>query len=132
LGHDLLKYVTTILVHNSEVIAAVAHKTHPSSAGSFSYPVSYQVDVMRTEQLTNSLRKDGLASGMGQTDQGEALPSVFTAVDNPYTPPDSDEDPYFEMVPPGVNCLMVPGKSHFMMMHDAKEATYLERILKIP
>jgi hypothetical protein len=72
-GYDLLKYVITILVRNSEVVAAVAHKTHPSSAGSFSHPASYQVDVMCTEQLTNSLRKDELASGMGQIDQSEAL-----------------------------------------------------------
>jgi len=39
---------------------------------------------MCTEELTNSLRKDGLASGTGQTDQGEALPSAFTVVANPY------------------------------------------------
>jgi hypothetical protein len=68
---------------------------------------------MRTEQLTNSLRKDGLASGMGQTDQGEALLSAFTAVANPYTPRDSNKDTYFETEPPGVDCLMeVP-------LHDA-------------
>jgi len=85
LEYDLLKYVTTILVRNTEIIAAVAHKTHPSSAVSFSHPVSYQVDVIRTEQLMNSLRKDGLASGTDQTDQGEALLSAFTAVANPYT-----------------------------------------------
>jgi hypothetical protein len=130
-GYDLLKYVTTILVRNSEVVAAVAHKAHSSSTGSFSHPASYQVDVMRTEKPANSLRQDGLASGTGQTDQGEALFSAFTAVANPYIPRDSDEDPYFKKKPPGVNCLMVPGESHFKM-DDAKEDTYLERILKIP
>jgi hypothetical protein len=130
-GYDLLKYVTTILVRNSEVVAAVAHKAHPSSTGSFSHPASYQVDVMRTEKPANSLRQDGLASGTCQTDQGEALFSAFNAVANPYIPRDSDEDPYFKKKPPGVNCLMVPGESHFKM-DDAKEDTYLERILNIP
>jgi hypothetical protein len=86
---------------------------------------------MHTEQPANSLRQDGLASRTGQTVQGEDPPLALTAVANPYTLRDSDEDPYFETASPGVNCLIVPGKSHFIM-HDAKETTFLERILKIP
>jgi len=84
-GYDLLKYVTTILMRDTEVIAAMAHPSS-SSAGSFlPQPVSYQVNIMRTEQPANSLRQDGLASGTGQNDQGEALPSAFNAVANTFT-----------------------------------------------
>ena len=131
-GYDLLKYITTILVRNTEVIAAIAHRSS-SSAGPFPHPTSYQVNVMRTEQPANSLPKDVLASGTGQTDQGEALPSAFTAVANTFTERNSRKDPYFEKAPAGVNCLIVPGNSH---LHedddDDAEVLPLEKFLKIP
>jgi hypothetical protein len=131
--YDLLKYITAILVRNSEIVAAVAHETGRSStsASSFSQPASYQVNVVCTEQPVNSLKEDELASRTGQTDHGEALPPAFTAVANPYTPRGSDKDPYFETAPPGVNCLIVPGNSH-LIVSDTVEATFLGGILKIP
>jgi hypothetical protein len=130
LGYDLLKYVTTILVRNTEVIAAIAHRSS-SSAGSFPHPTSYQVNVMCTEQPVNSLPQDVLASGTDQIYQGEALPSAFTAVANPFTERNSRKDPYFETAPAGVNCLIIPGNSHLHKDND-DEMLPLERFLKIP
>jgi hypothetical protein len=118
-----LKYITAILMCNSEVIVVVAHKTHPSSTNSFLHPASYQDNVICTEKPANSLQWNELASSTGQTDQSEALFLAFTTVANPYIPLDSDEDSYFKKKPPGVNCLMVPGESHFKM-DNAKEDTY--------
>jgi hypothetical protein len=129
-GYELLKYVTTILVRDIEVVAAIAHPSS-SSAGSFPQPASYQVNVMHTEQPANSLRQEGLASRTGQTDQGEALPSVFTAVANTFTERNSRKDPYFETAPSGVNCLIVPGKSH-LYQGDDDETLPLEKFLMIP
>ena len=129
-GYNLLKYVTTILVRDTEVIAAMAHPSS-SSAGSFSQPASYQVNVMHTEQPANSLRQDRLSSGTGQTDQGEALPSAFTTVANTFTERNSRKDPYFEMAPSGVNCLIIPGKSHLYQGGD-NEMVPLEKFLMIP
>jgi hypothetical protein len=57
-------------------------------------------------------RQDGLASRKGQTNQGEALPLAFTAVANIFTKWNAHKDPCFEMASSGVNCLIVPGKSH--------------------
>jgi hypothetical protein len=124
--YDLLKYITVILVRNSEVVAAVAHETRRSSlsATSFSPPPTYQVNVIRTEHPVNCLEEDELVS---RTDHGNA----FTAVANPYTPRGSDKDPYFETEPPDVNCLIVPGISH-LSTSDTGEASFLESILKIP
>lgn len=126
-SYDLLKYVTTILVRDADVIAAVAHLSS-SCAGSFSQPASYQINVMRTEQPAKSLRQDGLASGTGQTDQGEALPSTLTAVANTFTKRWSRKDPYFETMPPGVNCRIVPGNSH---LYDDDETLPLKKFLMI-
>jgi hypothetical protein len=128
-GYDLLKYVTTILVRNTEVVAAMSHPAS-SSAGPSPQPVSYQVNVMRTEQPAKSLRQDGLASGTGQTDQGEALPSAFTAVANTFTEGNSRKDPYFK-TPSGVNCLIVPGTSH-LYQGDGDKQLPLEKFLMIP
>ena len=86
---------------------------------------------MRTEQPANSLPQDVLASGMGQTDQGEALPSAFTAVANTFTNRNSRKDPYFETAPAGVNCLIVPGNSHLYQGND-DETLPLEKFLRIP
>jgi hypothetical protein len=127
--YDLLKYITVILVRNSEVVAAVAHETgcSSSSASSFSPPPTYQINVIRTEHPANCLKEDELVSRTDQTDHGKA----FTAVANPYTPRGSDTDPYFETEPPDVNCLIVPGNSH-LMISDTVETTFLRTILKIP
>ena len=78
--YDLLKYITVILVRNSEVVAAVAHKTgrSSSSASSSSPPPTYQVNVICTEHPANCLKEDELVSRTGQTDHGKA----FTAVAN--------------------------------------------------
>lgn len=124
-GYSLLKYVTTILVRHSEIIAAMAHKTSPSpsSAGSFSEPGPYQVDVMRT----NSLRQSEPASRTVQTNQGEDLPPAITAVANPETV--RGKDPHFKTASPGVNCLEVPGNSHLIC--DPNEPPVLESFLKI-
>ena len=128
--YDLLKCLTTILVRDTEIIAAVAHPSS-SSASSFPQTASYQVNVMCTEQPANSLRQDGLASGTGQTDQGEALPSAFTAVANTFTKRNSHKDPYFKTAASGVNCLIVPGKSHLYQGND-DETLPLEKFLMIP
>jgi hypothetical protein len=128
--YDLLKCLTTILVCDTEIIAAVAHPSS-SSAGSFPPTASYQVNVMRTEQPANSLQQDGLASGTGQTDQGEALPLAFTAVANTFTKRNSHKDPYFKTAASGVNCLIVPGKSHLYQGND-DETLPLEKFLMIP
>jgi hypothetical protein len=128
-GYDLLKYVTTILVRDTEVIATMAHPAS-SSAGPSPQPVSYQINVMRTEQPAKSLRQDGLASGTGPNDQGEALPSAFTAVPNTFTEGNPRKDPYFK-TPSGVNCLIVPGKSHLYQGDGDKELA-LEKFLMIP
>ena len=126
---DLLKYITAILVRNSEVVAAIAHETGrtSSSASSFSPPPSYQVNVLRTEHHANCMKGDELVSRTGQADHCQA----FTAVANSYAPRGSQTDPYFETEPPDVNCLIVPGKSH-LATPDTMEATFLRRILKIP
>jgi hypothetical protein len=87
---------------------------------------------MRTEQPAKSLRQDGLASGTGQTDQGEALPSAFTAVANTFTKRNSCKDPYFETAPSGVNCKIVPGNSHLYENDDYDEILPLEKFLMIP
>lgn len=128
-GYDLLKCVTTILVRDTEVIAAMAHPSS-SPAGPFPQPASYQVNVMHTEQPVKSLRQDGLASGTGQTDQGEALSSAFTAVANTFTVRNSREDPYFKTAS-GVNCSIVPGTSH-LYRGDGDKKLPLERFLMIP
>ena len=112
--YALLKYVTSILVRNSEIIAAMAHKPSPSpSSGPFSEPALYQVNIMRTEQPSSSLQQGELAFRTCQNDQGDALASAFTTVANPYTAQDSDKDPYFEKVLPSINCLVVTGESHW-------------------
>jgi len=127
-GYSLLKCVTTILVRNSEIIAAMAHKTgpSPSSIGSFPEPAPYQVNIMRTV-LAGSLRQDEPASRTVQTDQGEALCPAITAVANPETV--RGKDPYFKMASPSVNCLEVPGKSH--LIRDPNGPRVLESFLKI-
>jgi hypothetical protein len=127
-GYSLLKYVTTILVRNSEIIAAMAHKTSPSplSAGPFSEPAPYQVNVVRTV-LANSPRQSEPASGTVQTDQGEDLPPAVTAVANPETI--KGKDPHFKTASPGVNCLEVPGNSH--LIRDFNEPPVLKSFLKI-
>jgi hypothetical protein len=109
-------------VRHSEIIAAMAHKIpSPSSAGSFSEPAPYQVDVMRTV-LANSLRQSEPASRTIQTDQGEDLPPAITAADNPETV--RGKDPHFKTASPGVNCLEVPGNSH--LIRDFNEPRVLE------
>lgn len=127
--YDLLKYITVILVRNSEVVAAVAHETGRSlsSASSFLPPPTYQVNVIRTEHPANCLTEDELVSRTDRTHHGK----VFTAVANPYTPRGSNTDSYFETEPPDVNCLIVPGNSH-LMISDMVETTFLRTILKIP
>jgi hypothetical protein len=83
-------------VRNNEIIAAVAHEPHVSSAadGTFSNPKAYQVDVMGTTS------------------------PFLTAVANPrsITPPPGGPpkyiDPYFENTPPGTDCKIVTGKPH--------------------
>ncbi|KIM81235.1 hypothetical protein PILCRDRAFT_787885 [Piloderma croceum F 1598] len=56
LQESLLKYITTILMRNTEIVAAVAHKRHISSAtdSTFANPRAYQVDVMSTNQPENT------------------------------------------------------------------------------
>jgi hypothetical protein len=122
-GYSLLKYVTTILVRNSEIIAAMAHKTgpSPSSTDSFPEPAPYQVNVMCTVLAREPV------SRTVQTDQGEALCPAITAVANLETV--RGKDPYFKMASPSVNCLEVPGKSH--LKRDSNELRVLESFLKI-
>lgn len=124
--HSLLKYVTTILVRNYDIIAAMAHKNTPplSSAATFSEAPAYQINILRTQPL---------ASGTFQTDQDEALPAAITAVANPTTMQEYRNGPYkdlyFQTVSPTVNCLEVPGKCH--ILPPSNKSRMLESFLKI-
>lgn len=89
---------------------------------------------MRTEQPASFLRQGALASRVSQTDQGRAFSPAITVIANPHSVQDYRDDLhkdlYFEKAPPDVNCLEVPGHSHFLM-HDAREPIFLESLLKI-
>jgi hypothetical protein len=126
--YALLKYVTAILVRDVEIIAAMAHKPKVS-AGSFSAAAPYRVNVMRTDSPASCPRQDKI-SGTIQNDQGVALPQTFTAVANPRTEGDSDEDPYFKTVPDDIDCLVVTGESHFLAS-NTQQNPFIQRVLKI-
>ena len=110
--YGLPKYFTTILMRDVK-----AH-TFLASASSFPQPPSYQVNVMHTEQPEKSLWQDGLAFRTGQTDKGGAKRN-------------SRKYPYFEMVPPGVNCVIIPGKSHLYEDDDNDKTLPWEKFLMI-
>jgi hypothetical protein len=135
---SLLKYITTILVHNIEIVAAVAHEPHVSSAAdsTFSNPRAYQVNIIATNQPESPLQQGGLASGTYQNDRGKASSSALTAVINPrtVTPPGEPPkyiDPYFENTPPGTDCKIVTGQPHDLG-DDGKGTTIWALALKIP
>jgi len=139
LQESLLKYITTILVRNIEIVAAVAHEPCVSHAadGTFANPTAYQVDVMSTNQPESPVQAE-LASGTSKNDRGKSTsPSAFTAVANPptVTPPPGGPpkyiDPYFENTPPGIDCKIVTGKPH-KLSGDGKETSIWVLALKIP
>ena len=110
--------MTTILVRNNEIVAAVAHEPRISSAadGTFSNPKAYQVDVMSINQPESPVQQGGLASGTSKDDRDKTSP-FLTTVANPrsITPPGGPSkyiDPYFENTPPGTDCKIVTGKPH--------------------
>lgn len=130
----LLKYITTILVRNIEIIAAVAHEPRVSRAanGTVANPTAYQVDVISTNQPENPVQQGELASGTSKNDR-----SAFTAIANPRTvtpPPGGPQnyiDPYFDNAPPGIDCKIVTGKPH-KLSGSGKATSIWVLALKIP
>jgi hypothetical protein len=116
-------------VRDVEIIAAMAHKPKVS-AGSFSAPAPYRVNIMRTDSPASCPRQDKITSGTSQNDQGVALPPTLTAVANPRTEGDSHEDPYFKTVRDDIDCLVVTGESHFLA-YNTQENPFIQRVLKI-
>ena len=128
--HSLLKYLVAMLMRDNEIIAAVAHQPNVST---------FHVNVMGAKLPEAPLQRSGLASGMGQNDQGTPPPTAFTAVANPNTvksrgeektcPGNSPEnDPHFSTVSPDVDCLVVvTGKTHIV----EEDTTLWASILKI-
>jgi hypothetical protein len=79
---SLLKYLVAILVRNNDIFAAVAHKPNVFANAQSG---SINVNIMGTEFPAAPLQRGGLASGMGQNDQGMPLPTSFIAVTNPHS-----------------------------------------------
>ena len=136
--HSLLKYIVAMLVRNTEIVAAMAHKpkhfTNAQSKG-------LHVNIMGAKSPAAPLQPSGLASRMGRNDQDMFSPTAFTAVANPHTvrpPPGTgphtrktpQQDPYFATVSSDIDCLIVSGKSH--IFDSSSDATLWARILKIP
>ena len=135
-----MKYITTILVRNIEIVAAVAHEPRVSRAadGTLANPTAYQVDVISTNQLESPVQQGELASGTSKNDRDKSIsPSAFTSVANPRTvtrPPGGPQkyiDPHFEDTPPGIDCKIVTGKPH-KLSGDGKETSIWVLALKIP
>jgi len=134
--HSLLKYLVAILVRNNDIVAAVAHKrnvfTNAQSGG-------IHVNIMGTEFPAAPLQRSGLASGMGQNDQGTPPPTSFTDVANPHSAnlhlvaerrsrKSPGQDPYFATKSPDINCMVVTGESH---VFDNEDTALWPNILKI-
>jgi hypothetical protein len=134
--HLLLKYIVAILVRNNDIVAAVAHKpnvlTNTQSGG-------IHVNIMGTEFPAAPLQPSGLASGIGQNDQGMPPPTSFTAVANPHSanPPlgaerrsrkSPGQDPYFATKSSDIDCLVVAGESH---LFNNEDTALWRNILKI-
>lgn len=134
--HSLLKYLVAILVRNNDIVAAVAHKrnvvANAQSGG-------IHVNIMGTEFPAAPLQRSGLASGMGQNDQGTPIPTSFTAVANPHTAKlplvaehrsrkSPGQDPYFATKSPDIDCFVVAGESH---VFDNGDTALWPSILKI-
>ena len=134
--HSLLKYLVAILVRNNDIVAAVARKrnvfTNAQSGG-------IHVNIMGTRFPAAPLQRSGLASGMGQNDEGTPPPTSFTAVANPHSAnlplvaerrsrKSPGKDPYFATKSPDIDCLVVAGESH---VFDHKDTAWWPYILKI-
>ena len=123
--HSLLKYLVAILVRNNDIIAAVAHKPNVSAN---TQSGGIHVNVMGTEFPAAPLQRSGLASGMGQNDQGMPLPGAER-----HSRKSPGQDPYFATKSPDIDCLVVTGESHmFSDENTTDENTALwHNILKI-
>ncbi len=109
---SLLSYVPTVLVHNNEVIAAVAHGPRPPTSASGAATGTVHVNIMQGEP----------ASEIGGRNGDRALLPAVTAIANPYVEDHRQGDPYFPTDAPGPDCLIVKsGQSHMPFIRDLSE-----------
>jgi len=108
-----LSFVPAVLVHNNEVIAAVACGPHSPALASSAASGSLHVNIVQNAPLAGPSEQGEPASEMGRCSGDGPLLSATTAIANLYVADSHQVDPHFAEGAHGPGCLIVrSGRSH--------------------